>query len=325
MKIQNISFYNNYRHHVENFEKNKSSNKELGFIASPLEFWGRSQITFNGNILNNDDKKFVDVVSRDLRFNAKQKEKFTDIISQYLKENKIKSLDEIDCKGDDEQANLLNKISEKMDLSDPDFDVLSFHIVDRMYCEGIYLPEDRRFIKDLPVIEQVLQKSGLDDDVIDVITDSLLIDADILDCETLFDVFNKHIENIDNTSFYDSLTDELNSDETTNTIIDLCLKAKQYEKYGDSIFPKHEERVRFYSFLDDEFITDNILKEFNIDESEDEKIFNCIVLRHDNVSLQQIGFQIADKYNLPEKADKKIIEIIQNQKKLSQKLNLFDE
>ena len=233
-----------------------------------------------------------------------------------MKENKLKSLEEIDGDDNNEQTYLLNKVSEKMDLSDTEFDVLSFHIIDRIFCDGVYLPEDRRFIKDLPLIEPILHNYGFDDETVDTITDAMLIDAENLECNALFDIFNQHSNEIEDTIFFDALTDEVSDDTAVNIIIDLSLKSKEYEKLGENIFPKNTERAKFYNSIDDDCISDDILKEFHIDVSEMDNIFNHIIKRHADISLQQIGFEIADEYNLPPKADKKIIEIIQNQDKL---------
>lgn len=319
MKILNINFYN--RTNNQNYYNTKQTDnnyKDLGYIPSNMEIVGKSQINFSGNDfrLDANDKKFINVVSRDLRFSDKQKEQFSEIVKDYLKENKLKSLEEMDGDDNNEQAYFLNKVGEKMDLSDAEFEVLSFHIIDRIFCDGVYLPEDRRFVKDLPLIEPILHNYGFDDETVDTITDAMLIDADTFECNALFDIFNEHANEIEDTIFYNTLTDEVNDDTAINIIIDLSLKSKEYEKYGENIFPKNTERVKFYNSVDDEFITDEILEQFNISEEEGENIFKHIIKRHENISHQQIAFEIADEYKLPPKADKKIIEIIKTQDKI---------
>lgn len=327
MKILNISFHNRFIQPLGISENNKPENKNFNCTILPFEILGRSQVAFGENLvkLNYDDKKFIYVVSRDLRFSDEQKIQFKNIVQDYLKENKLKSMDDINSDGSDEQACFLNKVSEKMNLSDVEFDVLNFHILDRIYCDGVYLPEDRRFIKDLPIIEPIFGKYGLDEDSIDSITDVMLIDADNLKCKTLFDIFNQHAEVIEDSLFYNALLDIADDDICTNIIIDLCLKSKQYEIEGENIFPRHEDRAKFYNSLDDEFITDNILEEFNINKAEGENIFNSIIRRHGNITLQQIAYEIAEEYNLPPKADKKIIEIIKNKKSLNELLEQFED
>ena len=324
MFISKINLYANPSNIYNNkINSQKTSQKaECGFISSPLEILGRSQVTFRGNNfkLNSDDKKFVDVVSRDLRFSDEQKELFSEIVKDYLKENKLKSLEEMNGDDNNAQSYFLNKVSEKMDLSDTEFDVLAFHIIDRIYCDGVYLPDDRRFIKDLPLIEPILEKYGLDEDAVDTVTDAMFIDADNFKCNALFDIFNQHANEIEDTIFFGALSDELCDDDVTNVIIDLSIKSKQYEKEGENIFRKNQERAKFYNTIDDEFITDGILDEFNIAEEEGENIFKHVIKRYADISLQQIAFEIADEYNLPPKADKKIIEIIQNQISIREKL-----
>ena len=326
MKISNIVFYNQIFQPEKTFKQEKSANcnKNMDFIPDNMEILGRSQVYFSGNDfrLNPDDKKFIDVVSRDLRFSDEQKKQFTGIVKDYLKENKFNNLEEMDGEDNNQQAYFLNKVSENMDLSDADFDVLSFHIVDRIYCEGVYLPDDRRFVKDLPIIEPILEQYGFDREVVDTLTDSMFIDAENFECKALFDIFNQHSNEIEDTVFFNALTHEVDDDTALNIIIDLSLKSKEYEKYGENIFSKNTERAKFYNSMDDECITDDILAEFNIAEEEGENIFRHVIKRHADVPYQQIAFEIADEYNLSEKADKKIIEILKTQEKIGfNKLN----
>ena len=320
MFISKINLYANPSNIYNNkINSQKTSQKaECGFISSPLEILGRSQVTFIGNNfeLNSDDKKFVDVVSRDLRFSDEQKELFSEIVKDYLKENKLKSLEEMNGDDNNAQSYFLNKVSEKIDLSDAEFDVLVFHIMGRISCNGVYLPDDRRFVKDLPLIEPILEKYGLDEDAVDTVTDAMFIDAESFKCKALFDIFNQHTNEINDTVFFDVLTNEVDDDTALNIIIDLSQKSKEYEKFGENIFPKHTERAKFYNSMDDECITDEILGEFNIAEEEGENIFKHVIKRYADISLQQIAFEIADEYNLPPKADKKIIEIIKTQDKI---------
>lgn len=320
MKISNITFYSNFSHQnrVSQPKISVNNDKNMDFIPNNMEILGKSQVNFAGTgfKLNPDDKKFIDVVSRDLRFSDKQKKQFSEIVKDYLKENKLKSLEEMDGDDNNEQTYFLNKVGEKMNLSDTEFEVLSFHIIDRIFCDGVYLPEDRRFVKDLTLIEPILHNYGFDDETVDTITDAMLIDAENLECNALFDIFNQHANEIEDTIFYDALTDEVSDDTAVNIIIDLSLKSKEYEKLGENIFPKNSERAKFYNSIDDDYISDDILKEFQIDASEIDNIFRHVIQRHADISLQQIAFEIADEYNLPPKADKKIIEIIETQDKI---------
>jgi hypothetical protein len=173
MKINPISFLN-----LNNFQSfsgcntvKSNNNQQFDYnkTFNSAEILGRSQVNFTSNndknkIFQEYDKKFIDTVSQNLRLSDEEKIRFNNDVKDFLKTNKIKSLENlVGAENAEMQAEFIGEVGDDICHSDFDFNILSDAFYDRVYYEGEYKPEVSLYDKDYEVIDHILDKYNCDE------------------------------------------------------------------------------------------------------------------------------------------------------------------
>ena len=296
---------------------------------------GRSQVNFKGVTehlykMTNQDLKFIEIVSKIFKLNSVERKYIEDFTSKFLREEKLKSL--YSMKGNDpfEYANEIayysENISKRFDLSDYemlDFDwLLALHIhtgdISKFRNKnGESVLETHKYATDYTPFASVLEKYGIEDNATNVIFDFFGNIARFKNKDSLFDLFQK--ENFQ--LVYGNLKTLLkkhsgeSNDKANNIIVDLySMSAKGRKERLDGI-NTHAIKESIEDGVTTIVIAKSISDKFGIDITKE--LLEMLEMRQTNTqlhkngkSLQEIGYRIADKYNLPKGADKNIIDII---------------
>lgn len=294
------------------------------------EALGRSQVNFTGR---NDekfqeyDKMFIDTVSQNLRLSDEDKRKLSDNIQSFLKINKFKSLEDIRCDENKElQMDCLAELGAEICRSDYDCDIFTDAFYDRIHYNDQYVPEVDLYEKDYEIVDQILDKYDMNDSRKFEIFDVLKMHADSSGVETVFDLFKPENEP---TVLMGLINDQLrlNKDLSTDLLIDFALMAKKDAK-------ARREGINPWKMSDlmdeqekDKAIADEIMRKYNIEneepyadsldysESDDmedddfaydeeakdtmEEITDQLDRRRYGISIEQISYELAEKYDLP--------------------------
>ena len=340
----NISQYNKKPNSVKNIQNqqfdysmaeafSQHSNKYSRNSFALDEAIGRSQVNFTGK---NDkkfqeyDKMFIETVSQNLRLSDKDKRKLTANIKSFLKFNKFKSLEDITSdKNKELQADFIAELGDEICHSDYDYNILSNDFYDRMYYKEQYIPEVNKYEKDYEIVEHILDGYGIDNPRKVEIFDILKKHADSSGAETIFDLFKPENKP---TALMGLVKEHLhlNNNLATDLLIDFALMAKKDEK-------ARLEGINPWKLTDlmneqakDEAIADEIMRKYNIEdeepyalnysESDDmedddfaydeeakdtmEEITEQLDRRRYGISVDQISYELVEKYDLPSGAYK---------------------
>lgn len=335
MKINPINLYNFNTPQSRDGGSSAPNVQNRQFDYSLAETLGRSQVNFKGR--KNKEKKyqqydrmFIDTVAQNLRLSDEDKQRLTSNVQTFLEINGFKSLEDIaGDKNHELQADFISELGDDICQSDFDYNILSDAFHDRMYYDGQYQPEVDLYEKDFQVVDHILDKYGMDDVKKVEIFDIMKMHADALGGETVFDLFKP--EN-DPVVFMDLIKDQLGYDKdlTVDLLIDFgCMAKKDAKARQEGIYPwkmtalmnkqaKDEaiacEIIGEYDLEGDDFY-EGSLNEFNddgeLDDNDDEveetkstmeEIAEQLNRRRDGVSVEQISYELMEKYDLPSEA-----------------------
>lgn len=295
------------------------------FDYSLAEALGRSQVNFSGKkdkTYQEYDRMFIDTVAQNLRLSDEDKQRLTDNISGFLKLNGFKSLEAIaGDKNHELQADFISELGDDICQSDFDYNILSDTFQERMYYDGQYNPEVDLYEKDYEVVDHILDKYDMNVGRKAEIFDVLKMHADCLGGETVFDLFKP--ENKPEV-LMDLIKDQLQLDDdlVTNLLIDFGLMAqKDDEARREGIYPwkmtalmneqaKDEaiacEIIGEYDLEGDEFYEGDIEDDNEFDDDDEvenskstmEEIAEQLNRRRDGVSVEQIAYELMEKYDL---------------------------
>ncbi len=329
MKINSV---NNFCFNLPQYRGGGTSAQNIqnrGFDYSLTETIGRSQVNFTGKkdkIYQEYDRMFIDTVAQNLRLSDEDKQRLTDNINTFLKANGYKSLEAIaGDKNYELQADFISELGDDICQSDFDYNILSDTFQERMYYDGQYNPEVDLYEKDYEVFDHILDKYDMNVDRKAEIFDVLKMHADCLGGETVFDLFkpeNKPSVLMDLVKEQLQLDDDL----ATNLLIDFGLMAqKDDEARREGIYPwkmtallneqsKDEaiacEIIGEYDLEGDEFYEGDIEDDDEFDDDDEvedskstmEEIAEQLNRRRDGVSVEQISYELMEKYDLPSEA-----------------------
>lgn len=298
------------------------------FDYSLAEALGRSQVNFTGKkdkTYQQYDRMFIDTVAQNLRLSKEDKTRLNDNINEFLRSNGFKSLEDIaGDKNHELQADFISELGDDICRSDFDYNILSDTFHDRMYYDGQYNPEVDLYEKDYEVVDHILDKYGMDETRKVEIFDVLKMHADCLSDETVFDLFKPGNKP---EVLMDLIKDQLQLDDdlSVDLLIDFGLMAqKDEEARREGIYPwkmtalmneqaKDEaiacEIIGEYDLEGDEFYEGDIDDddEFDDDDVEEskstmEEIAEQLNRRRNGVSVEQIAYELMEKYDLPSDA-----------------------
>ena len=109
---------------------------------------------------------FIDTVAQNLRLSDEDKQRLTDDIDTFLKANNFKSLEAIAGeKHIEEQDDFIAEVGDDICKSDFDFNILSSTFQKRMFYEGEYEPIADKYEKDYEVVDHILDKYDIDQEL----------------------------------------------------------------------------------------------------------------------------------------------------------------
>lgn len=132
MKINNCSFYTQPVLNKNNKMPQKQNTSNAGFDYSLNEAIGRSQVNFTGKKPERgSDGFFIEEISQWMGMSDNDKIKFKSTVSEYLKQNKFSSVNELIEKQDAEELGaFIENIGSALNMSGKEFDDLSDSIVE---------------------------------------------------------------------------------------------------------------------------------------------------------------------------------------------------
>lgn len=314
MKVLNINLQNSV-YSKPSVKQNSSPNNSFDYnkMFHPQEILGRSQINFTSNNFEfcEDDEKFIDSTSKNMRLSAENKEKLKDTISSFLMENNYKTLDNLEYEGSEEdQGVFVERVGKALDLSDYDTNIFFSDLTERLtykYYMDKYTPVDRKYMKDFEVFDTIFDKYNIEEpvkyDIYEVLTD----EAESHECEMAFDLFKQ--EDPMNLYTMQYIKEELGEDIALNLLIDIGNIAAKNETERHSIVNKTKWTDGFYEDQCNISIVENICENYNIPEDCFDDMMSVLKSRDDK-NVKQVAFEIADKYNLPSGAEEFIEENI---------------
>ncbi len=315
--------------------------KESALISNPLkEILGRCQVNFSGKTaekaLTKEDKAMIDMIGKIYKVNTEDVDFIQKYTADYLKEKGVKNLSELYSEDPIEYKNKIagycETIIKKLGLGDiegMDLDLLiTTHICSGDICSDPDAYKSFRYTRDtVPFLELT---KNLD---IDILVGYMMFDkfkdlANKYDYDSIFDIFSK--ENLDDRKaqvqeILGEFFKEDSTDAVNNIMFELYnLAGKTHEERITGINPNElTESTR--DWMNTLAIAGDISEMYNLDISEE--LLELINSRKTNTQvhkdgkpLQEVAFQIADKYQLPQGAEKQIIHIIQTNDN-----NPFDE
>lgn len=296
MRIQNINnfFYNRISQPIVHKNVNNYCQdvfcKNPAFCAKDFEFC-------------DNDKKFINAVVANLRLSEDDKKIIEHELSKFMREKKIKSMDEINIEDDSyQEAELIDNIYLKLHLSDNEYGILIAEIFDRIDNKNNYNPKNRKFDKDIILMNGVLQSYGFDISA----TDLMKQEAEKKGYRTLFDIFKTENNPIQSET-YKKMHNQYNENRLCDLVIHLNSLANCDEKSR-----KFESLYNEYIGIQDKLIANDIVSNFHINSKYMNDIIKYVEKRsQDGVQNIQIAFEIADRFNLPKNAEEKIIKIIE--------------
>lgn len=253
-------------------------------------------------------------MARNLRLSKEDKKILEDETANYLKENKIDSFDYLeDIDKAEDQGVYCERIGNALDLSDGDFNIFCADFIKRVcfyYESEEYVPQERKYDKDLEVLDKIFEKYDIDQMEIYSIFDVMKMEADAFRCDTIFDLF-KPENKPQNSLTFQRISDNLSEDVAYDLLIDFAQAASKDEQKRHSEVNKTKMRDKFFDAQVDIAIVKQIGDRYNIDEDCFEEIMQEIEKRRSGEkSTAQLAFELSDKYDLPSGSEKFIRETI---------------
>ncbi len=284
---------------------NRCDDKD-NYTPSSFANFNKENIRFENLFINtidtlrNDTDKFNNIIAVNIGLNKEQSDEFKSIVSDYLKSNNMLSLRAM--KGDDylnEQSELVSILSAKFDLTENEEDILSTEMINFIYSKaGNYIPVTTYIDKDFDIFNAICEKNNIDEQARMEIFINLKDVALKNNASNLFEIFTNP-----------NINDKYISSLPIDFLIDLSTSSKNNLK-----IKKHPQRDKFYNNLRDNIILENLQEKYNLSQTALENIQKEISKRRsDNTeikSIEQLAYEIADKYNLNSGAEKEIKNII---------------
>lgn len=318
MKIQNINFinFNNFGGEAAISKPAYESNFDYNNTLHPQEILGRSQVNFTGGSFkfSENDRKFLDSAASNLRLSDEDKKILEDETANYLKENGIDSFDYLeDNDKAEDQGVYCERISKALDLSDGDFNIFCTDFIQRVcfyYGSEEYAPEERKYDKDLEVLDNILGKYNIGQMTMYSIFDVMKMEAEAFECDTIFDLFKSGMDP-ENSLTFQCVSKNISEDLACDLLIDFAKAANKDEQERHSEVNKTKMRDEFFDAQSDMTIVKQIGDRYNIDEDDFEQIIEEIEKRHSGEkSPDQLAFELSDKYDLPSGSEEFIKETI---------------
>ena len=299
------------------FEKDKELEEAL------LNLDGRKYLM--GVLEGNADNDFYEYARKALRLSPKENYEFRVTIEDYLKENNLKSIN--DLAGEDmlmEQAELTELLTRKFELSDAEMNALQWELISRANSGLDYKPMANIFVKDEAPLRAIVENGGYNYSLNDMFNKKfnhklfwvMSEEAQEAGYKNIFEIFKK--ENNPNSSKTVEFikNSNLTQEQKMDLIIDLGKIASEPEEFAMKV-PKHVAFDNFYGSLYNDMITERIIRKFDLPaliEDDLKKIVAKLQPAHvtggEDCNIHQIAFEIADKYKLPAKAEKELSSII---------------
>jgi len=268
-------------------------------------------------INNSGEKKFVNAISYIFELPKESTQKAEKIITDFMKENNLKSLRELEAdEGMNLQAVLFERLTKDLDLSDTESDLLGIELSNWIYSEaGHYKPMISKLDMGVDAFNHACDKLNLDDAVRKDLFWAMKDEAAAFGYKNIFECFHKNPDfaSSEVSRILDSIE---NSEIRTNLSIELASYADDARRAALNL-PKHAATEAFYDGIADDVASDALKKEFSLSRDVLKEIKAQITSRHpeyisggEGKSTEQIAFEIADKYSLPSGAEKTIKNIL---------------
>lgn len=284
----------------------------------PQEISGRSLVNFKGNEefdLTKEDNRFLNYITGKLNYSKEKTKKVKEIVKNYLKENKYKTLKELS--GEDkieEFGAMVDRIIDNAHMSERDsvcFIGEYTKIID--FNENHKVPQ-KNYLKDFKRLSNFANNKGLEPFTTITLHNKMMQDARAYGLNSTFDLFKSNI-NFNQTETYQFMKNVLGleQEEIDNFIMDIV---KSPVKSSD--LPLKIDKEQIFSRMHNTFAFIEIAKKFNLKSEKAEEIYDILCntyLPETSEKLkmnQKIAFLIADKYSLPVHAEKDIIKILEH-------------
>ena len=276
------------------------------------------------------DNKYYAYVKKTLRQTPMENYEFRAAIEDFMKENNMQSIEEFaSLEKLNEHAALCDLLQKKFDLSEIERNTISMELLNRGYNDSHkYTPMGPLFAKDMPTLDYMIREGKYDKcyknkyNFFSILYRSMEKDAMERNCETIFDIFKIEANETHTYKFLES--SGLSKDKIYNIIMDIVKIAKNPEKY-ERFIPKTPASDNFYASGRNDIISDQIIKLFDLNKkcSSDIKIilskmYPEHVIGGENRPIEQITYELADKYKLPANAQKELEKIINEVNELAE-------
>lgn len=358
MKINTINFLN-LNNNVRQFQVGGTSEQntqvrqiDYNQTLNSAEFLGRSQVNFTGkkevnNKLVKDDKMFVNILAQELRLSDQDNKKCGNFVSEFLKQNNLKSLSDMNDNNDLSEK-FFQDLGKHICNSDFDYEILSDNLHERLSSVDGYKPEVDLYLKDYEILDHVLDKYFNDNAVKMGVYNLLVMEAQSNLSKDLFEPFKKP-DACDR--FPDFMKEYLgvNADTSLDILIDIvevankddaarraeiypwkhsmqlceeikdnaiaCEIAGQYDLVSEDWASEGVSDDGWDVFVDEEVDNDDEVDDIDDDDIEDDiddetdqdtkriqDIMEQLSRRRSGTSVEQISFELVEKYDLPEGA-----------------------
>lgn len=308
MKINNINFYNYNSIKSPIFKAQDTTSQSLSSEQStntqmnlnPAEMLGRSQVNFTGRDFkfSENDQKFINVVAQNIRMSDDEKKQFEDAVSDYLTDNKYKSLDDISGDENSEiQGEFIEKVGYKLAfLSDMDFNMFADELIERTtQNNGDYDPKPDKYRKDFEVVDHILDQYKMSEDKKTEVFDVLKMEAEHNEYDTIFDIFRI---NPKRPIYLFGKYLNFNQSMLSDLLIDFGYAATLDAKSRHAQINPNKLTAQTNQNFKDSAIADEFIKEFGLDEDESDYIVTQLQRRREGIKPEQIAYELIETYDL---------------------------
>ena len=319
MKILAIGFDNLYSKPLK-YKKDVNTAVMNNFnLSSQAAIAGRSQINFTGlNSLRlwEQDKKFLDVTAANLRLNQQETKTLYDAVRKFMIEHKLKYLDDMvtgDLLQEDSlERELIRAIREQLGLSEYEEHITVLELFRRLHFDdpNSYNPTVNKYVKDGEQCKNILTNYNVPPEVQVEIFSMMGQKAEEKGYDTIFDLFTQPAPDKDLLDFIKARIGKKSFADACLDFYDVGILANK----GTATLNRLENIINKYIEIVDEGIAKAVAEEFKLDML-DENLLELVKLRKkEGVSDMEVAFKIADRYELPQKAEAKIKKILQEYK-----------
>lgn len=330
MKIQPQIFnFKNY-----NLQSQKSNNIENTPVRcnynegiSPQEVVGRSLVNFQGLKkddfeMSKSDKRFVKYVTELMHYPKEKAEQTEQIITDYLRTNKIKDLKAISGEENFEDVGaMVDKLMNSVKMTDEESTLFIGEFTDIIAFKKDYNIPKKTYSKDFKRLSAFADNQGIDPFTTMQFHNTMVKDAQKYGFTSTFDLFNGDIK-LNKTKTYKFIKETLGlkQEDMHDFVLDIVKSPIPKEKVE---LPPELVKEKVASRMHNSIVCQDIVQNFKLAPETADGVYD--ILAH-NYSLekpndlkmnQKMAFLIADKYNLPMHAEKEIIKILEHVQSLS--------